>query len=260
MRLFVFAALSLALHIPGWSQTVTVQPPQASGLELIGPQSPEFAGYVEQVLGPAGFQGMMEWQPYSVVLKNNSSQAVIGYTFRWGFNGSHGNYSVGGLSIYGPNADSLQPGAAVIALPQWVLTQAPSSELQASLPRSAALLARLEEAKTLEISLDAAIFASGQFVGPDVLGHFARDQAEFTAWRSVDAQVQSAIQTGQSFDAITAQLSGIISQTTASQDPNGRVRATEARQLLKLYQRSGAQALSQLVQQHLQQPEIQIHR
>jgi hypothetical protein len=104
------------------------------------------------------------------------------------------------------------------------------------------------------------IFASGQFVGPDVRGRFAQDQAAFTAWRSVDVQVQSGIQAGESFAAIATQLSGINSQTPVPRDWNAEGRATEARQLFKLYQRSGAQALSDTVRQHLQHAEIQIYR
>jgi hypothetical protein len=121
-------------------------------------------------------------------------------------------------------------------------------------------LTGLQQGKTVGISLDSAIFASGQFVGPDVRGNFAQFQAMFTAWRGVDVQVQSEIQAGKSFAAIATQLSGINSQTTAPRDWNAQDRATEARQLLKLYQRSGAQALSDTVRQRLQQPEIQIYR
>jgi hypothetical protein len=263
MRLLIFAALSLTAGIPAWTQTVTVQPPDAAGVELIGSQSPEFQGYVQQVLGADGFQGMAEWQPYAVVLKNNSSQTLIGYDIRWGYDGIRGGRSARERSIYGPDANSLKPGAAVVALSAWVLTAAPSAELQASLQRNAALLASLEQTKTLEISLDAAIFASGQFVGPDVTGHFAQDQAEFTAWRGVDVQVQSGIQNGESFDAIAAQLSSINSPLPAPREPqdwNAIQRGAEARRLLNLYQRRGTQALSELVQQHLQQPEIQIYR
>jgi hypothetical protein len=96
MRLLTLAALSLAIGVPSGSQTVTVQQPDAAGIELIGPQSPEFMGYVEQVLGAGGLPGMMEWQAFAVVLfavvlKNNSSQALIGYDVRWGINGGRGD-------------------------------------------------------------------------------------------------------------------------------------------------------------------------
>jgi hypothetical protein len=258
MRLFAFAALSLTFGGSGWPQTVTVQQPDAAGIELIGSQSPEFMGYVEQVLGAGGLQGMMEWLPFAVVLRNNSSQAVIGYDVRWGINGGRAGHSVGGMSIYGADGNSLKPGAAVVALPVMVFTEAPSAERQASLQRNVRVLAGLQQSKTVEISLDSAIFASGQFVGPDVQGRFAQDQSAFTAWRSVDIQVQSEIQGGEPFANIATQLNSIANQRTAPSagDWNARDQATEARQLLKLYQRSGAQALSETVQQ----PEIQVHR
>jgi hypothetical protein len=126
MRLPTFAAVSLIVAIPSWSQAATVQQPEAAGIGLIGPQSPEFMGYVEQVLGAGGLQGVMEWQPLAVVLKNNSSQALIGYSLRWGINGGCGGYSTGSLSIYGADGNSLGPGAVAIALPVRVLTKTPS--------------------------------------------------------------------------------------------------------------------------------------
>lgn len=260
VRLLTLAAVSLTIGGSGWSQTVTVQQSEAAGIELVGPQSPAFMGYVEQVLGAGGLQGMMEWQPFTVVLRNNSSQALIGYDVRWGINGGRGGRSLGEMSIYGADGNSLSPGAAVVALPVTVFTKAASAEQQFSLQRNVRTLAGLQEGRTVEISLDSAIFTSGQFVGPDVRGRFAQDQAAFTAWRSVDVQLQSEIQAGESFAAIATQLSGIDGQTTAPRDWNAQGRATEARQLLKLYQRSDAQALSDTVRQRSQQPEIQIYR
>jgi hypothetical protein len=147
------------------------------------------------------------------------------------------------MSIYGADGNSLNSGAAVVALPVTVFTKAPGAEQQFSLRRNVRTLAELQEGKTVEISLDSTIFASGQFVGPDVRGHFAQDQAMFTAWRSVDVQVQSEIQAGESFAAIASQLSVINTQTPALRDWNAQFRGAEARRLLKLYQQSGAQAL-----------------
>jgi hypothetical protein len=164
MRLLALAVLSLMAVLPGWSQTVTIQQPDAPGIVLISSQSPGFMEYVEQVLGAGGLQGMMEWQPFAVVLKNNSSQALIGYDVRWGVNGSRGGCSVGGMSIYGADGNSLKPGAAVVALPVTVFTEAPSAERQASVQRNVRILAGLQQGKTVEISLDSAIFRSPDLV------------------------------------------------------------------------------------------------
>jgi hypothetical protein len=43
-------------------------------------------------------------------------------------------------------------------------------------------------------------------------------------------------------------------------DWNEQVRKTQARHLLKLYQKSGLQAVRNLVEQQLQQPDISFHR
>jgi hypothetical protein len=45
-----------------------------------------------------------------------------------------------------------------------------------------------------------------------------------------------------------------------SRDWNAQVRRKEARELLKLYQRGGVQAVRDRLQQQLQQPEIIVHQ
>jgi hypothetical protein len=80
----------------------------------------------------------------------------------------------------------------------------------------------------------------------------------------VDSDVQSKLATGESFESIAVGLSRIANQTIegsrASRDWNAAVQATEARQLLKLYQKSGIQAVRDRIQRQLQQPAIMVHR
>jgi hypothetical protein len=90
MRLITLALLSFLTVLTARPQTITVQRPDAAGLELIGAQSPDFQKSVQQVLGAAGLQGLAEWQAFAVVLKNNSSQLPIGYMLHWGANGGRG--------------------------------------------------------------------------------------------------------------------------------------------------------------------------
>jgi hypothetical protein len=100
----------------------------------------------------------------------------------------------------------------------------------------------------------------GPIRGPDVAGPFTQDQAKFTAWRRIDGQIESEIEMSEPYEDIATKLDSIRYRTSPRGDWNLRARITEARQLLKLYQRSGSQALHDTVQEHLRQPAIQVYR
>jgi hypothetical protein len=258
------AITTLAVTLPAWAQQVTIVSPDATGIELIGPQAPDFQSSVEGVVGPQAQVQLGPYLPFAVVLKNNSSQVLVGYDVEWTINGSRGGSGIGTLATKDPDA-YLKPGRSVVLVPQFEITRTPSAELQASMLRKqGTVLYGFQIARTVSISLDSAIFGSGQFVGPDTRKNFARDAAYFTAWRAVDSEVQSKLAAGESFDLIAASLSQVANQTIEgskeSRDWNAEVRATEARQLLKLYQRSGVQAVRDRLQQQLQQPEIIVHQ
>lgn len=70
---------------------------------------------------------------------------------------------------------------------------------------------------------------------------------------------------GAPFAEIAANLEQIETQPIAgaskeTRDWDAQVRSTQARKLLKLYQRSGAQAVRERVAQQLQMPRIVVHR
>ena len=259
MRVAGWAALFVVF--PGWAQTVTVVPSPAEGIELLGSQSPDFRADVEAIVGTAAMPLIEPWLPFTVVVKNNSAQTLLAYNIRWtaGFTTSLG-------SLATTEAGGLKPGSMVVALASSaLLTGPPGPHQQASLAESQARsLAALQAAPAATISLDSAVWVSGQFVGPDAGRNFERDAAEFTAWRAVALDVQSQLAAGASFDGIAAVLSQMTNQpvggSRASRDWNAQFRAGEAQRLLRIYQRGGGQAVLDLIQQQLQQPEITIHR
>ncbi len=257
------AIITLNVIPSGWAQQVTTIPPDAAGIELIGSQAPDFRASVEAVVGPQALPQLGPYLPFTVVLKNNSSQVLVGYYVQWTINGSGGGSGIGTLATKGPD-QYLKPGAAVVLIPGFELTKTPSAEMQASMLRKTSALSVFQSARTIAISLDSAIFSSGEFVGPDTRKNFAQDAAYFSAWRAVDSDVQSKLATGESFDFIAVGLSQIANQTIegsrASRDWNAEVQATEARQLLKLHEKSGIQAVRDRLQQQLQQPTVLVHR
>lgn len=246
---------------------VILQSP-APGIELIGTQSPEFQAEIEKMLTPEVLATFSAWLPYTVVLKNNSSEPLVAYDVRWSVDyPRRGGWGSGMVSGTGP-AGYINPGQTAVLMLAFDLTASPSSQKQASmLPQGESMLSAIERAgQAPTIFLDSAIFASGRFVGPDMDRNFAHDAARFTAWRTVDQQVQSELKAGQSWDSIAAELSQVENQIVSGSvlrgtyDWNAQVRKVEARHLLKLYRKNGLQAVSDLVQQQLQQPEIVVHR
>ena len=253
--------IAMLVMLPGWAQTVTVAPSPAGGIELIGSQSPGFRADVEAIVGAAAMPLMEPWLPFTAVLKNNSGQTLAGYEIRW--SAGNANMSIGQLSTTDPSG--LKPGSMVVALPSTLLMGPPGPQTQAGLAQSQSKwLPDFQAAPAVTISVDSAIFASGQFVGPDVGRNFDKDTAQFSAWRGVDLEVQSQLAAGASFDGIASVLSQMTNQPVegrrAARDWNAQVRATEARHLLKLYRQSGGQALADRIQQQLQLPVISIHR
>jgi len=260
---------------PVETQTITVLYPEAADIELIGSQSPEFQTSLQAVLGPQFYQ-LGEWLPYTVVLKNNSPQAVVAFDIQWGINSPTTGTGFGVIASpsieTGPRGGPgvLNPGTAIVVVPSFVvLTKGINASTLSSMERQEGELLALQKARSVAISMDSMVLASGKFVGPDTAGLFPDYVSSFTAWRGVDLEVQSDLAAGKSFAAIAADLSH-FAETFASvrkprrdwtvEDWNAEVRATQARLLLNRYQIDGSQALKDFVQQQLEQPDVLIHR
>lgn len=259
--------LALAAVPFGSAQTITIIQPQSGGLELIGAQSSEFQSYLQAAISPEVVRQFSAWLPYAVVLRNNSLQPLLAYHIKWALDpprrAGWGNGDVYGVA--GPDR-YLNPGDAVVFVMAFNFAGTSSPYRLASIERQgASMLSALQLAKAPAIFLDSAIFASGQFVGPDTEENFAHDAASFSAWRPIDAQVQAELLAGEAWETIAAELEQISNQTVPGGSRtimhwNAQVRKTQARHLLKLYQKSGLQAVRHSLQQQLQQPEILVHR
>jgi len=125
----------------------------------------------------------------------------MAYAIQWKAEGipdqPHGGMGVGASSPKIPDY-YLQPGAAVLLLPGTILRNEPRPRHAARVGKTGDAVA-METAKSIVISLDSAVFASGQFVGPDTENAYAQTAANCTAWRAVDADVQTQIANGVPF-------------------------------------------------------------
>jgi len=263
------AILILACGLASFAQNIAIAPAPVTGLQLIGPASPEFPSALASVAG-AGFAAQFaNWLPLTVVVRNNTPRTIVACNFAWSFDGvaRGGGYAVSLESPEGP-ANRIQPGGSVAALPTDVLTCTPGAALQTALlgkqsRNLAGLLSGLERSQTLTVFLDYVIFDDGQFAGPDVRNTFDREAAVFSAWRVIDQKAEGQLDAGESFDSVAASLSAAAAPGPAAaeaRDWNAETQATEARRLLKLYQRRGGAALRSTIQQHLAMPVIAVHR
>lgn len=258
-RPFALASIFAAV-CPCYSQQVTVLPSTIPGIAIIGPQSPDFAASVAQVVGADQPSNFMAWLPYCVVIRNNSSQALAAITVAWTqaldaasplhqaaldywsqFNGSY----------------LVQPGQAEIDMPDQRLL-APDGLSGFAQGRGLANLPNFQQAQRVQIVVDAVVFASGQFVGADAYGEYEHYQADINAPRSVADKVLEMKATSPISD-ILAWLQSLAAQPRGA-DITTQRSAGAARQMLGIYSRKGENGLYSMAQSIVQGPVFPLHR
>jgi hypothetical protein len=255
-----FALFSvLAAAFTCYSQSVTVQPSTISGIEIIGPQAPDFAASVAQIVGTDQPGNLTAWLPYGVVVKNNSPQALAAMTVVW-----TETLDAGPLrpvqrdywSWFNAPLKYVQPGSAVLAIPQNMLQQ-PRNLTAFSAGRGLGNLPNFQRAQRIEVALDGVVFASGQFAGADTYSAYEEYQAQIDVPRSVATTVLEKKATSPISD-ILAWLQ--LLSASRGGDFTAQRSGSMARQLLGVYSRKGEAALYSLAQSILQEPAFPLHR
>lgn len=178
-------------------------------VSLIAPSDPLLTG------GRAVFV-----DPYSVALRNTSSNAVVGYSIKWEcFDGktesatrdmSHDrkfSNSLGFAFMYGEeserrailkNADEvIQPNSTWLISPDLPARKlsGPLEEIQTG--RDQAALAKLQAAcPTMTVTLDGVFFEDGTFIGPDTNDFFAKVKTQMDVRHEVLQGVQRDVKSG----------------------------------------------------------------
>lgn len=158
-----------------------VKPSTVPGVELIGPNSPQFGKALETLLGGTPDGVLQPALPFSVIVSNNCSRPLALLGVRFDMAGPKAkSYSVIHYAdtLRYPEKANLPPGGArfVCAEPRYtdmVLRQEAGVD-----QRGAMNLANLRKARRIAASLDCAAFDDGQFAGPDSLGALERFQRE----------------------------------------------------------------------------------
>jgi hypothetical protein len=245
-----------------YSQQVTVLPSTIPGIAVIGPQSPDFAASVAQVVGAGQPSNFIAWLPYGVVVKNNSSQALAAITVAWTeardaaspLHGAQLNYR---SQFNGSHL--VQSGQAEIDMPNQRLL-APDGLSGFAEGRGLANLPNFQQAQRVQIVVDAVVFASGQFVGADTYGEYEHYQADIGAPRSIADKVLEMRATSPISDILAWLQSLASQQQQRGADITTQRTAGAARQMLGIYSRKGENGLYSMAQSVVQEPAFPLHR
>jgi hypothetical protein len=181
-------------------------------LRLIGPTDASFKGLVSSVLKVNPNDAPEQLQPFSVFVKNVGNRNVIGFTLKWEIVKTDGKVStkvqsysstgslMGALfptdeemdanpgNILRPNKPrfcsfaAASGGSAGQGMGTGTSAPADNRGQPSNVP---GLSDQLAQISSITVSIDAAIFQDGSFVGPDTTGMFSRMQAEIDAKREI---------------------------------------------------------------------------
>ena len=258
-RAFAFCSL-LTAGLTCYSQSVNLRPSTIPGIEIIGAQSPDFAAQVSQIVGAEQPGGLMDWLPYGVVVKNNSSQALaaMAVVFTPEMPSAFGGADLTPDWFIAPDR-RVKPGQSVLVIPAAVLAQ-PRDLRPFSLGSRTGNLSNYQRTKGLEISIAGVVFGSGQFVGLDEHHEYEQWQARIDAPRNVAATLLEK-KAGTAVSDILAWLQTVADGgLLADTDSNAIYRSFAARGLLRVYQNNGEGALYSLAENTLREPVFPLHR
>jgi hypothetical protein len=237
---------------------MTVAPSTISGVELIGPQSTEYATEVDQIFGAIRSESLNAWVPYGVVLHNGTSQKIVAVAVRWDTTNAKGQTNRASTiqqEAFSEPAHQMSPGKMGVALPSLTLFME-GSKLS---PQSGkGNLPHFQSAQSVKAMLDGVVFASGQFVGPNTTQAYESYLADTTVPPQVASKVLEMKAAGVPIADVVAWL-----ETTAANPRGGTkaaaVTARSARSLLAEYKRKGESSLCQVAQSQAQ-PVIHLYR
>jgi hypothetical protein len=264
--------LALAAQCPwGFGQNLILHPSAIPGVQLLGPQSPEFVSLVDEVLSPKRQQATNDWLPYSVILTNQTKKQIVGVAIRWTTVDPTGKSSststLNGIEVLYPTARRIQPGQRVVLLPSLMMLMKPlpaGSHDANDNPEHAQRLEKFTGAATVEIFLDGVVFDTGQFVGPDGDQEYEIAEARVAAAQRIAKTVLEKRDAGEMTSSIVEWLRAVPRQPFFELGQERRMLSAAdpkiaARRLVSAYESQGEAGLYGLVQSYLR-PALQLHR
>jgi len=191
-------AFALAAKILAAQPAVVVTPISDSlpGMALVGPSDPDFLLAVQALIGAADFASYQPGLPYSVLVRNGTSQALIDACVIFDVTQANGKkdgslaWCMGSIPPPAGAKPLLAPGAQLLAsaIANYAYI---TPRRNPPLPAPATRLAELSSAASITISLDSVLFADGTFAGPDTRNNFVQDSQKLAADQAFAAAVLS---------------------------------------------------------------------
>jgi hypothetical protein len=169
-----------------------VEPSAVAGVDLIGPNAPQFKEAVEFLLGREPDDVLKPALPYSVVAKNDRSRPMALLGIRFDMVGRNAKpYSVIHYAdtLRYPEKTNLAPGAMRFVCVEPRYTDMVLRREHEVDQRGPLNLKNLRTVRRIRASLDCAAFDDGQFAGPDSLGAFERFRNEREAEMAIVQEV-----------------------------------------------------------------------
>jgi len=161
-----------------------IEPSSVAGVDLIGPDAPEFEPALESLLGRKPCDVLKPALPYSVIARNHAPRVVALLGIRFDMLGAHAkSYSVVHYAdtLRYPEKADLISGAMRFVCAEPLYTDLVLRRDSSVDPRGRMNLDRLRQSLRIRATIDCAAFADGQFAGPDSLGAFDRFERERNA-------------------------------------------------------------------------------
>jgi len=218
-----------------------IEPSAVSGVELIGPDAPEFRMCIESLVRGAPPAALQTALPYSVVVKNSGERPLVLLGIRFDMLSRQKKpYSVVHYAdtLRYPDKPGLAPGAFrfVCAEPRYTAMVLRGESHADS--RGAMNLVNLATALRVAASLDCVAFTDGEFAGPDSHGAFDRFRRERDAESALIGEVLEA---GSEVEAVLVK---------AIEQSDGPPRRALAKVLLTAFQSGGADELAASARSH----------
>src|ERR1039457_5458313 len=203
--------VAVLFTIGATAQQLTVVPSTIQGVELVGPESPNFEALVTQIVGtdrPIGFAAAL---PYALVIRNSTSEAIAAIDTVWTttdrilLNATDAMFNKAILYV--------KPGQAVVASPPGILQNQRQMQIFANGTTESHRLENFRNPGNVTVAIDAVVFESGQFVGADRYGAFEQWEAQIQAPRDLASTVLQKQGSQSIREIVTEEPSGEVSWT-----------------------------------------------
>lgn len=252
-------ALVLLVSLQMGAQTLSVRSCSIPGLELTGPQSPDFNGLVTAIVGPDRPSAFAASLPYGVVVRNRTRQPLAAIEIVWTADGRTNPVLLDAQEQwFTMPQNKVQPGGSVLAIPAGIMQSPRHLRIFQNGSTSRHRLENFAAARNVTVAVDAVVYASGQFAGADTYGAFERWQAEINAPRTLAAAVLQRRAT-QSIGEIVAWIDALAADRRA-QDPQKQETSFAARVLFDAYQNHGEAEFYRRAQAMAQRSPFPLHR